>query len=321
MTNENLKMSGPYKAVLAFSIAMSVLMFISYSAEYQTTHKASSTGLAFLIWCYQSWLIFKQQNAKLIGFYKAMLWIGGIALTVLGLMFLNNSEIALYGFDDAKLIGLVVMMVIYYGLLKFFTQQLINPPVINPTLNNANASDDDYLRAEVEFNSDLRDAGLWARCFAEADGNEVIAKARYIKSRAIQSSTSGISAQSTVNNVKFEQSSEKELIEKLSNTKNLLIAETTILLMILIAAGYFAMPVNKDKLVGLIGIGGRHELELNEMLVKPTQNPNISTYEVRGPDDSHYSIDGPVGADRNTVIDVIKSRVKNEDKAKWKDFK
>ena len=49
-----------------------------------------------------------------------------------------------------------------------------------------NASNEDYLRAEVEFNSAQRDAGLWVRCFAEADGNEAIAKARYIKSRASQ---------------------------------------------------------------------------------------------------------------------------------------
>ncbi len=320
MADEKQKMTSSYKAAFVFSIVMSVLMFVLYSAEYQTTHKASSTAIPFLLWCYQTWLIYKQQNAKLVGFYKAMLWIGGIALAILSLMLASNTDIAIYGFDAPKLIGIAVMLGIYYGLLQYFKQQLVNPSVTSATSNNSNASNEDYLRAEAEFNSSQRDAGLWVRCFAEADGNEAIAKARYIKSRAIQSTTSSITAQANVSNNEFQQSTDKDLLEKLTNTKNLLIVETAILLAILIAAGYFAMPVNKDQLKSLLG-ASKYELQIDEMLVKPSQDSSKSIYEVRGPDDEKFSVEGPAGATRRTVIDVIISETKDEDKAKWKDFK
>ena len=320
MNNEKQKMTSSYKAVFIFAIAMTVLMFAFYSSEYQTTHKASSTAIPFLLWCYQTLLIYKQQNVKLVGFYTAVLWVGSIGLALIGLMMASNTDIAMYGFDVTKTIGLAVMLAIYYGMLQFFKQQFASSSFTNTPSNSTNLSNDDYLRAEVEFNSELKDAGLWARCFAEADGNEVIAKARYIKNRATQSSPTDVTAHTTISSSQFEQSSNKDLLEKLNDTKKLLIAETTILVAVLIAVGYFAMPVNKDKLQSLLGVS-KYELQIDEMLVKPSQDSSKSTYEVRGPDDTNFSVEGPAGATRRTVIDVIISKTKDEDKAKWKDFK
>ena len=238
MTDEKQKMTSSYKAVFAFSIVMSVLMFVLYSAEYQTTHKASSTAIPFLLWCYQTWLIYKQQNAKLVGFYKAMLWIGGIALTLLSLMLIGNVDV--YGVNVPKLIGIAVMLGIYYGMLQFFKQLLVNPSVTSKTSNNSNASNDDYLRAEVEFNSAQRDAGLWVRCFAEADGNEAIAKARYIKNRA---SLSAFDLRKT------QILNEQKLFEKYKNKEKLKFAGLMIILLILVAGGYFAMLKIKDEFI------------------------------------------------------------------------
>ena len=313
MADEKQKMTSSYKAVFVFSIVMSVLMFVLYSAEYQTTHKASSTAIPFLLWCYQTWLIYKQQNAKLVGFYKAMLWIGGIALAILSLMLASNTDIAIYGFDAPKLIGIAVMLGIYYGLLQYFKQQLVNPSITSTTSNNANASNEDYLRAEAEFNSAQRDAGLWVRCFAEADGNEAIAKARYIKSRA---------SVSVFDLRKAQILNEQKLFKKYKNKEKLKFAGLLIFTVLIVATALItATPVweeNKKTLIGLLG-GSKHELKINEMIVTSTENPTIFNYSLDGPDNKTYSIDGPVGASRREVIDVMIS--KDEDKAKWKDFK
>ena len=313
MADEKQKMTSSYKAVFVFSIVMSVLMFVLYSAEYQTTHKASSTAIPFLLWCYQAWLIYKQQNAKLVGFYKAMLWIGGIALAILSLMLASNTDIAIYGFDAPKLIGIAVMLGIYYGLLQYFKQQLVNPSITSTTSNNANASNEDYLRAEAEFNSAQRDAGLWVRCFAEADGNEAIAKARYIKSRA---------SVSVFDLRKAQILNEQKLFKKYKNKEKLKFAGLLIFTVLIVATALItATPVweeNKKTLIGLLG-GSKHELKINEMIVTSTENPTIFNYSLDGPDNKTYSIDGPVGASRREVIDVMIS--KDEDKAKWKDFK
>ena len=61
-----------------------------------------------------------------------------------------------------------------------------------------------------------------------------------------------------------------------------------------------------------------YELKSNEMIVTSTENPAISNYRLRGPDNKTYSIDGPVGASRREVIDVM--ILKDEDQTKWKDF-
>jgi uncharacterized RDD family membrane protein YckC len=63
------------------------------------------------------------------------------------------------------------------------TQAPSNPSVY---LSLQAGADDLWENAMAECNSGLRKAGLWARCFAEADGDENKAQARYMKFRVAE---------------------------------------------------------------------------------------------------------------------------------------
>jgi len=56
---------------------------------------------------------------------------------------------------------------------------------VNDTKSTA-FDDELWAKSLTEFESDTRNRGLWARCFAEASGNEAIAKARYLSERTSQ---------------------------------------------------------------------------------------------------------------------------------------
>jgi hypothetical protein len=51
-------------------------------------------------------------------------------------------------------------------------------------MSNPNHDEELYAQAAAELEDGNRDEGLWAKCFAECDGEENKAKARYIKTRA-----------------------------------------------------------------------------------------------------------------------------------------
>ncbi|MDC0219062.1 hypothetical protein OAL58_03645 [Verrucomicrobia bacterium] len=51
-------------------------------------------------------------------------------------------------------------------------------------MSNPNHEEKLYAQAAAELEDGNRDEGLWAKCFAECDGDENKAKARYIKTRA-----------------------------------------------------------------------------------------------------------------------------------------
>lgn len=81
------------------------------------------------------------------------------------------------------------------------TQRSLSPPQetneVASTVQDAapsvtgNTKNKVFAEALSEFESNKRDQGLYAKCFAEADGDESKAKARYIKSRAEELSNSG----------------------------------------------------------------------------------------------------------------------------------
>jgi len=51
----------------------------------------------------------------------------------------------------------------------------------------SNGSDEElWAEAAAEFESDDRRPGLWAMVFSDADGNEALAKAKYLRTRATQ---------------------------------------------------------------------------------------------------------------------------------------
>jgi hypothetical protein len=51
-------------------------------------------------------------------------------------------------------------------------------------MSNPNHDEELYAQAAAELEDGNRDEGLWAKCFAECDGDENKAKARYIRTRA-----------------------------------------------------------------------------------------------------------------------------------------
>lgn len=71
------------------------------------------------------------------------------------------------------------------------TQRLHNAEDVRTTAHVPDAgspplSEDCWAAALAEFDSAARRPGLWAKAFSQADGNEAIAKAGYLRSRAVE---------------------------------------------------------------------------------------------------------------------------------------
>lgn len=77
---------------------------------------------------------------------------------------------------------------IFRRLKPLPSTSLGTPAKRNLTESTATPTDAMYAQAmtELETQSSTVDRGLWARCFAEADGVESTAKAAYLRKRAIQ---------------------------------------------------------------------------------------------------------------------------------------
>jgi len=186
-------MSSSYKLVFIFSIVMTIVVFFVASATGSKNHVGT------LIWGYSAWLMYKQKNEELVSYYKTLLWFtGGCAVLMLFLFAIYGDSL---GYSP---IGVFILFAIAIGidflLLKFFQNQLAQPnkkhlkdsSSRNATLN-VSANEDLWEQASKEFNSTLRKEGMWAKCFAEADGDENKAKASYLKIRAQQLSDETLS--------------------------------------------------------------------------------------------------------------------------------
>jgi hypothetical protein len=68
-------------------------------------------------------------------------------------------------------------------------------------MSNPNHDEELYAQAAAELEDGTRDEGLWAKCFAECDGEENKAKARYIKTRAERLGVDKGSARSGESNI------------------------------------------------------------------------------------------------------------------------
>jgi hypothetical protein len=120
------KMTTSYKAVFIFSIVMTILMFFLNLIEIGLDPKSHHSGIAWLLWCYQTWLIYKQQNEKLVAICKSLLVILGVLSVSLLVMSFNGVEYS--GLISGKflLAYILMMFIIYYALLKFFKKQVVN---------------------------------------------------------------------------------------------------------------------------------------------------------------------------------------------------
>lgn len=199
-------MSTSYMAIFIFSIAMCFVVAILGSV----THSKASLGV--IVWGYTAWLMYKRNNDALVSVFRLLLWFEAIAGVVGFIAMTNDSGMSgLIGFTkDIYLLIIAVNLVITYLLFEYFKGQKEFPSfVVNEkidvntkvealenkttktssiqSLSSTKVSDEDYWEsASLEFNSDARKQGLWAKCFSEADGDENKAKALYLRVRAEQ---------------------------------------------------------------------------------------------------------------------------------------
>ena len=164
-------MTKSYRTVFIALIIITIANFIIASMARQLPLPAVLGG-------WFVWLMYKQQNESIIKLCKALLLIGCVALVAITLTLILSVEVSGVTWDTA--ISILLSLCIYFGLLKFIRNHVNTNG--GTRINSDNISlNKNYLRAEEEFATELRDKGLWARCFAEADGDESIAKARYLK--------------------------------------------------------------------------------------------------------------------------------------------
>jgi hypothetical protein len=117
----------------------------------------------------------------------------GAALAGLSIMVTGGSVLHL-GWQEVLyrvLLLIPVYFIIGYALGYGFRKiKLANPPNANKRgdvrsehSETSMIDNDFYLKAMAELDHGQQDKGLWARCFAEADGDDSKAKAAYIRRR------------------------------------------------------------------------------------------------------------------------------------------
>lgn len=214
MTTQKKPMSGTYVAVFVFSIFMLFAMFLVGAV----TKSKSSIGL--LIWGYTIWLMYKRKNESLVSLFKTLLWIALVAGGVIAVILFNDPSIAsLTGFSATDFLTVILIGVgIDCAMLAFFKRQVLTDgttvvktndgakTIGQPTLTTVSSStptrtessstqapitekiNEETLWEQVahEVDSSQRKVGLWAKCFAEASGDENRAKAEYLKQRVAQ---------------------------------------------------------------------------------------------------------------------------------------
>jgi hypothetical protein len=136
------------------------------------------------------------------GFYQATSW---ISLPPIVLLALRNESV------DIQLIVLAIFVLVFLPIMVMTIRRskvgfiLMTALSLNPLLwiingiylknrwtemagghPPANVTNDHFGKALLELDNGTRDNGLWAKCFAEAQGNESAAKAAYIKQRATE---------------------------------------------------------------------------------------------------------------------------------------
>jgi len=119
--------------------------------------------------------------------------VGGIWTAKNNQHFIGIYDVASFaGFIGGAIPLCLIASVLGYAIDKFAykNSQLNDQSKTSESLNSQPkqnwASDDLYKQALNELENGDRQAGLWARCFADADGLENVAKAQYIKIRVDQ---------------------------------------------------------------------------------------------------------------------------------------
>jgi hypothetical protein len=186
LSDKKQPMNGNYKGVFIFTIVMTVFVFFMGAAS------GSKSQIGTLIWGYTAWLMYKRNNAQLVSVYKGLLWFVSFAALLMIFLFVSYGETL--GYSGTGLFFLFLMVfVIDYALLKFFQREVQNelhpamisnsksPDISLSTLNNEQI----WEKVSLELESNKRE-GLWARCFAQSNGDENKARALYLRSRVAE---------------------------------------------------------------------------------------------------------------------------------------
>lgn len=181
MTVAKPKMSASYKAIFILSILMVFFVLLAGAAT-----NSKSSGFGMWIWGYTAWLMYKRRNADLVSFYKLLLWFDVVAAVVaIAVLTFSDSDVSrLVGYTITEALVLFVIVIsVTYGLYRYFLNSQSKP-----TLETTEDSSDTYLWEKVseEIKNGERIDSLWTRAFAEADGDNNKANARYIKLRLEQ---------------------------------------------------------------------------------------------------------------------------------------
>jgi hypothetical protein len=183
LSNIKEPMTGNYKGVFIFTIVMTIFVF------FMAALSGSKGQIGTLIWGYTAWLMYKRNNVQLVSLYKGLLWLVSFAALLMIFLFASYGETL--GYSGAGLFFLFLLVfVIDYSLLKFFQREVQNElhplgafrakssEITSLTLTNEKI----WERASIELNGNRRE-GLWARCFAQSNGDENRARALYLRSR------------------------------------------------------------------------------------------------------------------------------------------
>ena len=191
-------MSAAYRAVFILSIFMMLGVFLGSVLE-----QSKAGGFGVWVWGYTAWLMTKRRNSELATLFKFLMWRSVVGLAACALIFLNSADRSTGGNAVGVVVAalsLLLCIAIEYGLFTFFKKQVnaatvpiqtlpslspaSSPPNhLNRTVSATNAN---FAQALSELDGGNQDKGLWARCYADADGDDSRAKAAYLKHRATE---------------------------------------------------------------------------------------------------------------------------------------
>jgi hypothetical protein len=162
--------------LLAIRIIVGVIILLTISFNRIAAKRRSST-LHNAIWV-SGWL------------FSLSLFVGppqqlsiGIGASIVTTVILSLLW-ALIGFAIGYIWRLVRLRSIQRNNSSISTESAANERTLSHPFEISTNSDDRIWEwAILEFDSDARKKGLWARCYAECDGNSEIAKAKYLRIR------------------------------------------------------------------------------------------------------------------------------------------
>ncbi len=170
-----------YRLIFVFSVVMFLLCFIGLYNKEQSAFGA-------VVWGYILWLMHKKNIQGLVTVFK-YIFILTIILGVIGLLFVNNIEIGVIGYLFILFVGLIIQYSFWQYFAKFELKQSTAKNDKNPQ-PQINSNEEIWKRVYKEFDSSDRNLGIWAKCFADANGDESVAKANYLKVRVEELSKS-----------------------------------------------------------------------------------------------------------------------------------